>query len=85
MSEPSLADFVEDISTSPGAFNKLSAVPKFKKYSKLPSLSEPELRLVQFIKSFDQVPSFKDQLFVRLDEASKNQLMIILQKYNTSI
>lgn len=78
-------DFAEDISTSPGAFNRLSAVPKFRKYSKIICLPDSDLRVVQFIKSFENIPSFKDQLNVRLDEASKKQLMTLMQKFNTSI
>jgi hypothetical protein len=79
------SDFIEDISTSQGSFNRLVSVPKFRKYSKIPSLPEPELRVLQLIKSLDQVPSFKDQIGIRLDEQSRAQLSFLFQKYNTSI
>ena len=80
-----LTDFVEDISTNQGSFNRLVSVPKFKKYSKIYSLPEPELRILQLIKSFEQISTFKDQLNARLDEQSKAQLSFLLQKFNATI
>lgn len=79
------SDFIEDISTSQGSFNRLLSVPKFRKYSKIPGLPEPELRLLQLIKSLEQVTSFKEQIGTRLDEQSRAQLNLLLQKYNTPI
>ena len=79
------SDLIEDISATQGSFNRLVSVPKFQKYSKLNSLPEPDLRILQLIKSLEQVPTFKDQLQSRLDLQSKAQLSFLLQKFNTSI
>lgn len=78
-------DLIEDISATQGSFNRLVSVPKFQKYSKLFSLPEPDIRILQLIKSLEQVPTFKDQLHSRLDAQSKGQLSFLLQKFNTSI
>lgn len=79
------SDLIEDISAAQGSFNRLVSVPKFQKYSKLNSLPEPDLRILQLIKSLEQIPTFKDQLHSRLDVQSKTQLSFLLQKFNTSI
>lgn len=79
------ADLIEDISTTQGSFNRLVSVPKYKKYSKLTTLPEPDLRILQLIKSLEHVPTFKDQLHSHLDVQSKAQLSFLLQKFNTSI
>lgn len=76
---------IEDISNTHSSFNRLVSVPKFQKYSKLFGLPEPDFRILQLIKSFEQVPTFKDQLHSRLDTQSKAQLSFLLHKFNTSI
>lgn len=78
-------DLIEEFSTTQGSFNRLVSVPKFQKYSKLFGLPEPDFRILQLIKSLEQVPTFKDQLHSRLDAQSKAQLSFLLQKFNTSI
>ena len=76
---------IEDISSTQGSFNRLVSVPKFQKYSKLYGLPEADFRLLQLIKSLEQVPTFRDQLQSRLDAQSKAQLGFIIQKFNTTI
>lgn len=84
-SELSTVDMTEDISTMQGSFNRLSSVTKFKKYSNVSTLPEPGVRVLQVIKSLDQLPSFKNNLYARLDEQSKFKLNALLQTYNVSI
>lgn len=84
-SEFSTSDMVEDISTAQGSFNRLSSVPKFRKYTNLSALPEADVRVLQLLKSFDQLPSFKEQLYNRLDEQSRIKLNNLLQTYNVSI
>lgn len=84
-SEFSSADVLDDISTSQGSFNRLSSIPKFRKYSKLLSFPESDLRVWQLIKSLEQVPTFKEQIPARLDEPAKIQLNFLLRKYNSSL
>lgn len=81
--EFSSADVLDDISTSQGSFNRLSSIPKFRKYSKILSLHECDLRVLQLVKSLKQVPAFEEQISSRLDEPAKLQLSFILQKYNS--
>lgn len=76
---------VEDISTAQGSFNRLTSVPKFRKYTNISALPEPDVRVLQLLKSFDQLPSFKEQLYNRLDEQSRIKLNSLLQTYNVSI
>lgn len=87
MSNSFAVDYLDDISTIQGSFNRLISVPKFRKYSKIISLPEIDLRILQFIKTLlhDSIPNFKELLSDRLDERSKSQLEFLLQKYNTSI
>lgn len=84
-SDFSSAEAFDDISTSQGSFNRLSSIPKFRKYSKLIALPEADLRVLQLIKSLEQVPTFKEQIYARLDEPAKLQFSFLLQKYNSSL
>lgn len=84
-SELSTADMTEDISTMQGSFNRLTSVTKFKKYSNLSAFPDPDVRVLQVIKSLDQLPNFKNNLYARLDEQSKFKLNYLLQTYNVSI
>ena len=85
ISDSFAVDYLDDISTIQGSFNRLISVPKFRKYYKIISLPEIDLRILQLIKNLVHDLNFKELLSDRLDERSKNQLGFILQKYNTSI
>ena len=82
LSTISTVDLIEDISTNQGSFNRLNSVPKVCKYSKLIILPEADLHLFQFLKSSEQLPTFKDQLYSKLDDPSKDQLNMLFQKYS---
>ena len=83
--ELSTADMAEDISTMQGSFNRLASVPKFRKYSNLSVLPDPDVRVLQVLKSLEQLPNFNSNLFSRLDEPSKANLKYLLQTYQVSI
>ena len=83
--ELSTSDMVEDILTAQGSFNRLTSVPKFRKYSNISALPDPDVRVLQVLKSLDQLPAFKENLHGRLDEQSKIKLGNLLQSYNISI
>ena len=72
----------EELSATQMSFNKLSSVPKIKKYFKLPELPDSKIRINQFMKSFDSVSGFQSQLFGRLDPQVKIFLNSLIWKKN---
>ncbi len=74
----SLADLtVDEVSTSQGAFNRLSALPKARKYSTaVQGLPSSEAILAQIVR-----PILNDHILSQLNESTRLQLILLLQKY----